>query len=336
MLYHTSAQSSSIESANQVFERTAFFSDKTPLSITLLTDYNKMRNERKKGMYQPATATITTPNEASVTEEIELYARGNFRRQNCRMPGIMIHFKSEYSPKLKGIKKIKLVCGCSSKSLDEQLLLKEYLIYKLYNLLTEKSFEAKLVQLTYQDSKNSMKTYTQYAFFIEDVDDMANRNNCYEIENKTFATEATDRKQTTLLSIFQFMVGNTDWSVPVYHNIKLIQPVNDSIAKPYAVPYDFDYCGLVDAYYAIPHPSLQLEKITDRLYRGFPRTMDEIQETLNLFRKKKDTILNEVASFQLLNNHSRAAMLKYINDFFGIIEKEKLVQTYFIDGARVK
>ena len=330
------AQVASIKSDNEIFERTAFFSNEAPINITILTDFHKMRNERVKGIYQAAKATIITPNGASVTEEIQLYARGNFRRQNCQMPGIMINFKNESSTVLSGLKKIKLVCGCSDNSNDEQLLLKEYLIYKLYNIITEKSFGAKLVKLNYQDSKRKMKGYSQHAFFIEDVDDMAARNNCYEVENKTFATEATHRKQTTIVSIFQFMIGNTDWSVPVYHNIKLMQPINDSTAKPYAVPYDFDYCGLVDAYYAIPHPSLNLEKITDRLYRGFPRTMEEIQEALNVFRQKKEAILTEVQSFELLNKYSKAGMIKYLNEFFSIIEKEKLVQTYFIDGARVR
>src|SRR6185295_11021392 len=96
-------------------------------------------------------------------------------------------------------------------------------------------------------------------------------------------------------------IGNTDWSVPNYHNTKLMRPINDSISFPYVVPYDFDFAGLVNASYAIPSPDLAITSVKQRLYRGFPRTMEELQRTLKIFREKQEAIKNLIMNFELLN-----------------------------------
>jgi hypothetical protein len=204
----------------------------------------------------------------------------------------------------------------------------------LYNLFTDMSFKVRLTKVNYRDTREKMKEYSQYAFLMEDVDDMAARNNCVEVEGRTFVTEQTNRKQMTLVALFQYMVGNTDWSVPNYHNIKLMRSREDSLSLPFVVPYDFDFTGLVNAYYATPHPELGMEKITDRLYRGFPRTMDELQESLDIFRKKKDEVFALVSNFEAIKKSERDIMLKYIKDFYLTIENKRLVEKIFIENAR--
>ena len=116
----------------------------------------------------------------------------------------------------------------------------------MYNMLTDLSFKTKLAKVTYKDLKNRMKEYTQYAFFIEDIDDLAARKGYKEESKKMYLTEQTDRQTMTLVGMFEYMIGNTDWSVPNFHNIKLLKPANDSFATPLVVPYDFDFAGLVD------------------------------------------------------------------------------------------
>jgi hypothetical protein len=274
------------------------------------------------------------PGADPVTEDFRLYARGEFRRQNCRMPGLMVNFKTPTSMVLSPLKKMKLTCGCGPTSNEERLLLTEYLIYKMYNLVTDMSFRVRLAKVTYRDAREKMKEYSQYAFLMEDIDDMAARSNCVEVEGRTFVTEQTKRKQMTLVALFQYMVGNTDWSVPNYHNIKLMRSKEDSLSLPFVVPYDFDFTGLVNAYYATPQPELGMEKITDRLYRGFPRTMDELQESLDVFRKKKAEILAVVANFDMIKKSERDIMLRYIEGFYSTIENKRMVEKIFIENAR--
>lgn len=336
MLQHNlaPAQTTSIASPTLIANRTQFFDNDRVLQMTITTDFKKIFNEKKKGNYQDGFVTLNLLENELITDSILLYARGEYRRQNCKTPGLMLNFNAKGATRLNALKKLKLTCACSNATGDEQLLLIEYLIYKMYNLITDMSFRVKLVNVSFNDVQNKMKPYTQYAFFIEDVDDMAARNECFEMENIMFMTEQTHRRQMTLLSIFQYMIGNTDWAVPTYHNIKLIRSNADSKALPYAVPYDFDFAGMVNAYYALPHPDLGIEKVTDRLYRGFPRTMPEIQAALDVFRDQKQNILSLISSFDLIRKKEQNFIYNYIEEFYKIIESERQVKAAFIDGAR--
>jgi hypothetical protein len=312
--------------------RILFFAEDKPAEFTLSTDFKKILSERKKGVYQPGTATLHLSETDSITDSIRLYARGEFRRKECNMPGLMLNFKNSPEGKLSPLKKMKLVCGCTSNEYGEQLLLMEYLIYKMYNQLTDMSFQVRLAKINYKDTRERMKPYTQYAFLLEDVDDMAERNKCKEVENIVFNTEQTNRQQMTLVALFQYMIGNTDWAVPNYHNIKLMRP--DSISVPYVVPYDFDFAGAINARYAAPVPELGIQSVTERLYRGFPRNMGELQLALDVFRKQKENLLSLVKNFELLNKRERDVFYRYVDEFYKIIEDKKDVQHIFIDGAR--
>ncbi len=194
------------------------------------------------------------------------------------------------------------------------------------------SFKVRLAKINYLDTREKMKPYTQYAFLLEDVDDMAERNKCKEVENIVFKTEQTNRQQMTLVALFQYMIGNTDWAVPNYHNIKLMRL--DSLSVPYVVPYDFDFAGAINASYAAPVPELGIQSVTERVYRGFPRNMGELQMALDIFRKQKDNLLSLVKNFELLNKKERDVMYRYVAEFYKIIENKKHVQNIFINGAR--
>ncbi len=330
----TAQQSASLATQSADLNRILFFAEQKPVELTVATDFKKILSERKKGLYQTGTATLHLSATEAITDDISVYARGEFRRKECNMPGLMLNFKNSGEQKLSPLKKMKLVSGCTSNEYGEQLVLMEYLIYKLYSQLTEMSFKVRLAKINYKDIREKMKPYTQYAFLLEDVDDMAERNKCKEVENIVFKTEQTHRQQMTLVSIFQYMIGNTDWSVPTYHNVKLIQP--DSAAVPYVVPYDFDFAGAINARYAAPVPELGIQSVTERLYRGFPRNMGEVQMALDVFRKQKDNLMSMVKNFELLNKRERDGMYRYVEEFYKIIEDKKSVQKIFIDNARTQ
>jgi hypothetical protein len=323
-----------IASAQPKLNRTHFFEDDKLVKMDLSTDLKKLITNKKVETYQPATVSMHFPDSSVISEEIRLSARGEFRRTECFVPSIKLDFKNTTSPKLTPLGKLKLVVGCGTHADDERLLLKEFLIYKIYNLFTDKSFRVRLLRINYSDVKGKIKAYSQYGFLIEDVDEMAKRSKCKEVEKTIFLTERTDRQQMTLVAVFQYMIANTDWSVPNYHNIKLMRPVTDSFSLPYTIPYDFDFAGLVDASYAIPKEELGISSVRERLYRGFPRTMEEIQTTLDIFREKKEVIKKLVMNFELLTPKYRKEMIDYLDEFYKTIENKTLVRRIFIDNAR--
>lgn len=311
-----------------------FFKTDEVIEMTLLSDFKTIRSQKKKGIYQDAVATLHLSERDSVTEAVRIAARGEMRRQVCVMPSLMVNFRTPGTSALAGLKKLKMVCGCSSTSYHERLLFLEYLTYKIYNFLTDMSFKVRLVKVNYRDVNNKVKPFSQYAFFIEDVDEMAKRNNCREYQKVTNSL-TTNRNVMTMVTIFQYMIGNTDWSVPNYHNIKMIQPRLDSTANPYAVPYDFDFAGIVNASYAFPNPDLfNIEKVTDRLYRGFPRSPEEIEAVLEVFRDNKQKIMDLVNGFELLHLKDRKTMANYIESFYEIINDKKRAKYEFVNGRR--
>ena len=310
------------------------FKDDVPLQMTLTTDVRQLTGEKSKEAFQKAIVTLKLPDSTLVKEEIELRARGNFRKDYCYIPSLMLNFKTVDVNKLASLEKMKMVCTCRMGKEFEQLVIKEYTAYKMYNTLTDMSFRVRLVIMTFIDSDGKKKPINQYGFLIEDVDDMAKRNDCRELDLKKLQAEASNRKYMTMVNLFQYMIGNTDWSVPGDHNIKLIQPKDSANARPYAVPYDFDFSGLVDAPYAIPDEQLGTTSVKERVYRGFPRTMEELQESIVNFNAKKAEIYKLVTDQALLEKRSKDDMIKYLDEFYKVINDPRSIKKEFIDNAR--
>lgn len=310
-----------------------FFSNDTTLQSTLTTDFAKYIRSGQKPVYLPATFTCTIA-DSVVSEKVRIMARGNVRREICYMPPVKINFHNATSPVLYPLNSLKLVCACYQNDLFDQNILKEYLCYKIYNMLTEKSFNVRLLNLNYEDVNEKKKTVSEHAFFLEDSKALAKRNNCEEMKDIKLQSEVTDRKQMTMVAVFEYMIGNTDWGVSANHNTVLIQPTNDSASRPYVVPYDFDYSGLVNADYAIPSEGLGIDNVRQRLYRGFPRTLDELNETFAVFNNQKENIYSMIKNFLPLSKKNRDDIIDYLDEFYKTINDSRQVKDIFIDHAR--
>lgn len=314
-----------------------FFSDKSMLSATLVSPMSKfLSNKSTKGVEVfPARFSMKFPDSTEISEQIQVELRGHNRRENCYFPPLKLIFKKKDSSKsvLSPLKSLKLVSGCKNSIMYSQYVLKEFITYKIYNLLTEKSFRVRLLDVNYVDSGNK-KSFKNYAFLLEDVKEMAKRNNCKDWTAGRPNTEYTDRNQMLLVALFEYMIGNTDWSVPVRHNIRTIRLKDDSLASPFSVPYDFDYSGLVNTDYAVPDPMLNIETVVERVYRGYPRTMDELNEVFKVFNAKKEEIYSLINDFKLLESNTKKSMIQYLDEFYKIIQKPNDVKAIFIQGAR--
>lgn len=313
-----------------------FFVDEKPMEIKLGIDMKILMGEKPQGQdYLPATfSTRLPPDSTLVTEQIRITTRGHVRRAMCYMPPLKLNFHNTTSPRLYPLHTLKLVVGCKTNPDFEQLILKEYLIYKMYNLISDLSFRVRLAHVNYEDLKGKRKGFAQYAFFLESESALAKRNHCKEWKGDHVMQEGTLRKQMTVVSLFEFMIANTDWGVPAAHNIKLIYNHKDSIKVPIAVPYDFDYSGLVNADYAVAEPQLGIDFVTQRLYRGFPRIMSELTEAIANFNKQKEPIYSLIRNFEPLSVRNKKDMIGYLDDFFKIINDKRQIQDMFIDHAR--
>lgn len=320
----------------QKVDSVKFFAEEAIIQMTLTTDIPKMQKEKGENMFQEASVSLRFPDSTLIEETVTVAPRGHFRREYCSIPPILVDFSNTGSPRLSSLGKLKLVIGCGANGNDEQLVLREYLIYKIYNLLEDKSFRVRLLKVNYRDTKNKVKPFSQYAFLIEDDKDMAKRNNCIKKPKPSYQTESTDRALMTKVAVFEYMISNGDWSVPVNHNIRLIFDKYNNAALPYAVPYDFDHSGFVNASYATPNELLGTETVKERAYRGFPRTMDELKATFEVFNSKKADIIGLINNNSLLQSRNKKELVDYLNEFYDTINDKRQVQNIFIDNARTK
>lgn len=311
-----------------------FFADEGIINVTINTDIRNLIAEKKSLKDVEALITCKFADSSEIKETIKIRPRGHFRRENCYLSSLMLIFNSNLSNKLAFLKNLKMVAPCGKTSSDEQHLLKEYQAYKTYNILTDLSFRVRLLRVTYNDIRKNVGSFTQYAFLLEDIDAVAKRNNHRQKKNISFSPAGTNRYQTTLMCIFQYMIGNTDWSIPNYHNIKLVVPRKDTSSVPLPVPYDFDMTGIVNPPYAGTSPIFEIEKVTDRLYRGFPVSIEEVQTIIDLFLQKEKEILGSIYSFNLLNKRSKHDMAYFLNGFFSEIKDKSVVKAVFITNAR--
>jgi len=312
----------------------SFFLDDKVLDVTVTTNIKNLRRNKMKPVWQPANISIKLNDTLTVSETIRVQVRGKIRKTLCDIATLQFDFSNPTSPKLSKLRKLKWVGGCQNNRFGNELLLREYLVYKMYNQLTPLSFRVRLLNVQYVDSDQKVRSYTQNAFLIESDEGLAERNDCMEKKTGIYSTEENDRMQVGLVNIFEYMIANTDFSTGNRHNVKLFVPKSDTLRPPFVVPYDFDYAGIVDAPYAMPHEILDIPTVRTRLYRGYPRTEIEIEELLKVFFAKKDNLLAVITQSQQLPLKAKDDMVDFIKSFYKIIDNTLTTTQVFIKNAR--
>jgi hypothetical protein len=279
------------------------------------------------GLYHPLVLTYKGPDSNEVTINLRGKTRGNFRRQktNCTYPPILLNFtKKEHKPSLFDKQdKVKLVTPCAG----DNYVVREYLVYKLYNLITPKSFRARLARVTFDDVEKKKET-SFYSFLLEEDEQMAQRNGSKILEVKNVNGENTETETFLKMAMFQYMIGNTDWSVSFLHNIRVLS--FDMKSVPSVVPYDFDHSGIVNAPYALPPEQLQLSSTQERRFRGYCitdwKTLDEVVATYN---RLKPDIYKVYTSCTLLDAKYVKATTRFLDDFYETINDPKKLRSEF-------
>ena len=254
----------------------------------------------------------------------KLKVRGRYRRRVCDRPPLKIDF-SKKELKAMGLSPfddLKLVTHCFDGSAGRDAVLREYLAYRMYNVLTDQSFRAQLVEVTYRDTRSKDK-YTAYGILLEDVDELAARNNsveceeCYGVGEELFA-----QQNLATHALFQYMIGNVDWSINMNRNIKLMQDAN--AGNYWIAPYDFDFSGLVDPSYAVLSNDYGQKDITDRVFLGSMNIEPVLKESIALFMLKKPQLYTEIQQLEGLSKSSKKAVKNYLDSFFEELENGTL------------
>lgn len=292
-----------------------FFRDRSLLELTIVTDYKALTKDRTgEPQWQPAVIRLANGDSL----EAQIRTRGNFRRRRCTMPPLKLDVprgKANRTP-LAGLNKPKIVTHCGNGTRYEQYVVQEYLLYRVYEQLTPLSHRGRLVRITYADAADRTPPEPHYAIVLEEDEDVAERTGLRLIDATGAGPDDLDPYHSALVGVFQYLIGNTDWSATALHNMVLLQ----SLTTAYPMAYDFDFAGAVSAPYAAPDPRLGIKSTRERLYRGFCPTADRWAEVFAHVRAQKEAIWALYQNEPALDARGRDRTLEYFEEFFRIID----------------
>lgn len=303
-----------------------FASDTVP-QVILTTDMRTFMKSKYTEQEQPARLQIVHGIGDTSTYAVEVRCRGNIRKEVCYFPSLRMKLpKKDFT-----YNKLKWVNVCDSDE-DRNYLLKEYLAYKMYKLITDKSFETYLVRMTYVDAEGKNKPFESYAFVIQNADELAAQFGGRVHEPTVLKETILHPEQLAVFAFFQYMIGNTDWAFGNRHNVEVFTDPASNAVIP--VAYDFDYSGLVNTKYAVPHESMPIQHVTVRHNKCACIDETLCEKTRLLYLEKKEAILSCFQDCTLLDRKVKARAVDYLEDFFKLIEDPKTVQRIFVEECR--
>ena len=286
------------------------------LEMTLDISFDSVAVNRRTNNRIKANMKFVDALGKSQSWNTEVSVRGKFRRMRCAdMPPLKLNFKKNEltAAGLSTSNDLKMVTQCAEdEEAAKETLMREYLVYKLYNEVSDYSYRVQLVKITFNDTE-SEASKSQWAFLIEDTAQLRSRVGAEKFGKKEsfgFDQLKPDEEKTTAL--FQYLIGNVDWGMANRKNLKLIRSGHQLIG----VPYDFDFAGIVKAPYAKANSTLGIATRYDRLYLGNSKNYAELESTIDLFFAKKQALIKIITEFKLLNREAREDMINYLELFF--------------------
>lgn len=311
-------------------QQDSLFNSEEVFRITLSGEIATLIGDRNgEPKYTPVKLSYFDAKGGEIEIPLKVRQRGNFRRQkkNCDFPPLLLNFAKENTGNtiFDGQDKIKLVMPCR----DKDYIVQEYYTYKLYNLVTPRSFRVRLVEVALDDP--ALKTKQKKPFFgflLEEEDQMAQRNNMISVRRMMLKPQSMQREDFLNMAVFNYLIGNTDWSVQYRQNIKLI--AEDTLSLPVAVPYDFDHAGIVRASYAHPAEELKLRSTLERRYRGYcMEDMKAFETVIRKYGSIKEELYSVYWSNPFLKKKYVQKTLKYLDDFYASLhDPEKLREEF--------
>jgi len=312
------------------------FSSADTLVFTLTADFKAIQKDRDPSSTRrfPGVLAMAAPGGGVTSIQIQIGTRGKVRLdpRTCDFAPLRIEFVKSAVKKtvFDGQNALKLVTHCWQDATFEQYVLREYLAYRVFNIHTPRSFRARLATVTYVDSSGGKTIAARHGILIEDEDDVARRMGGRVVDIPRGQFSDLDRDATTMMSVLQYMIGNTDYSIYALHNMRLVQtPALGRVLTP--VAYDFDISGLVNPHYGRTDPKLGITSVRDRLYRGPCRTMAELEPVLADIRGRQTAVLALPGAVPDLSPGSRKDVLSFLEGFYATIARPDRVKRAFID-----
>jgi len=298
------------------------FSSDSVIRFTIEADLKALEGDRsQESLDRPALIRITGTSGELVELPLQIRTRGRYRLQAdiCPFPPLRLNLRQSEptGTVFDGQDKLKLVTHCHDWDSFEQNVLEEYLAYRIYNHLSEVSFRVRLAEITYLDTSGESDPLTRLGFIIEDEEAMAARAGGMALDIPGARATDFEPGQMGVMFLFQYMIGNIDWSTANSQNLTVVRVGMDH----YAIPFDFDWSGLVDATYVGPSPLTERlhNSVRERLYLGVCWDQIDFQAAFSLFEEKREAILGLIPVVTGLSDSNVRSATEYIDEFYEFI-----------------
>jgi hypothetical protein len=333
-----------LDSLRRVAEWLPLFATHDVLELRIVAPLATILADRsQESEYHPGTLAYVDDGGDSVVLDIRAKTRGHFRLQPriCDFPSLRLAFRSEQvGPTVfAGQDRVAMVSHCRDDDSDyEQFALQEYLIYRSFNELTDRSVRVRLARATYVDTDGERDSLTRYMFFLEPFDMAAARHGWTILTVPAVPPSEHDPFGLPLVEVFQFLIGNTDWSPfekstdgHCCHNGKLI----GTMAGPvFLLPYDFDWSGVISAPYAKPAPEVGVRTVRERRYWGICRPAEEFAPVFERFNDRRQAIYALWRGQEGLEQRRLERTLDYFDEFYKIINHERRTRYEIVTQCR--
>jgi hypothetical protein len=200
----------------------------------------------------------------------------------------------------------------------------EYNIYRIHELFTPISHRTRLIKLTVKDSASGKEAFTKYAFALEDIDEVAERVGGQKLAIPGLINSDLEPRQTALMGLLAYMIGNTDFSFSARHNLEFVN--KSGVISP--IIFDYDQSGVIGAPYAIPDPSLPIRSVTERVYRGLCVSPDTLRLVIADIKAKRPEIeaLYKDEYGKLMGQGMASKATRFLAGFFEDIDNPRVLQ----------
>jgi hypothetical protein len=281
---------------------------------------NKMTDKEHEGMF-----TVQSQTGDVLELPLKVSVRSKSRRRICSFPPLKFDFDKQALENL-GLRKqddYKIVTHCLEDEQGEQVLVKEYMVYQLLQILTPISLRAKLFEIEYND-KDSDQSLMKKAVILESEDEFVKRLDGEICDCMGAARDSIEPVTFETIAMFQYMVGNLDMNYGVERNVKFIRQKPGETWLSFA--YDFDHSSVVNAPYV--YPDVKNNMTIRPVYLGFVENASYLDEVKVIFREKKSAIIEYIQEFDLISKNDRRDILQYIRSFYDKIEDPQWVVPY--------
>jgi hypothetical protein len=292
--------------------------------ITLELDLTTVKANKKTNNYYPATLSLAD----GKRYEIEVKPRGKYRRKTCIFPPLKLKFKKKVlkAEGLDTLNDIKLVLPCLEDDRGDDLIVKEYLAYKMFEHVTEACVKVKLIKLTIIDAHTGKKKNVM-AMLAEDEDETNVRMKGQVVEQYGLPLDSMLITQLATVVMFEYMIGNTDWDISMIRNVRTIRA--PETGKVVVIPYDFDFSGFVSAPYASPASDTGLKNVRDRFLYSNGLTPEQLRRgTQRLLAARKEFVA--ICRNKYLSRNEQDMAIEYLESFFNKAESGKDMPTTLI------